>query len=99
VQVLSDSGRIPPTRIGIGLHAGEAVCGNIGSAARMQYSITGEVVIIAFRIEQLNKTYASQLLASAEVLRKAGEVPAGAASLGPVQVKGLDEPIELYRLA
>ena len=99
VQVLSDSGRIPPTRIGIGLHAGEAVCGNIGSAARMQYSITGEVVIIAFRIEQLNKTYASQLLASAEVLRKAGEVPAGAASLGPVKVKGLDEPIELYRLA
>ena len=98
VRQLSALGAIPPTRIGIGLHAGEAVCGNIGSEARRQYSITGEVVIIAFRIEQLNKQYGSQLLASAEVVRRAGGMET-AESLGPVKVKGLDQPIELYRLA
>jgi adenylate cyclase len=98
VRQLAALGAIPPTRIGIGLHAGEAVCGNIGSEARRQYSITGEVVIIAFRIEQLNKAYGSQLLASAEVVRRAGGMET-AESLGPVTVKGLDQPIELYRLA
>ena len=72
VKALSDSGRIPATRIGIGLHAGEAVSGNIGSEARQQYSISGNVVILASRIEQLNKYYDSQLLVSAEVLRQAG---------------------------
>lgn len=99
VKTLSSSGRIPPTTIGIGLHAGEAVSGNIGSPARQQYSISGNVVILAARIEQLNKEYGSQLLASAEVLREAGENDHGTKTLGPVQVKGRDEPIEIYRLA
>jgi adenylate cyclase len=99
VKALSDSGRIPATSIGIGLHAGEAVSGNIGSQARQQYSISGNVVVLASRIEQLNKDYGSQLLVSAEVLREAGEGDQGAKSLGVVQVKGRDEPIEIYRLA
>ena len=99
VKALSDSGRIPATSIGIGLHAGEAVSGNIGSQARQQYSISGNVVILASRIEQLNKAYGSQLLVSAEVLRESGEGDHGAKSLGVVQVKGRDEPIEIYRLA
>jgi adenylate cyclase len=99
VKALGESGRIPATTIGIGLHAGEAVTGNIGSPARQQYSISGNVVILASRIEQLNKVYGSQLLVSAEVLHEAGEGDHGAESLGPVQVKGRDEPIALYRLA
>jgi len=99
VKALSDSGRIPATSIGIGLHAGEAVSGNIGSQARQQYSISGNVVILAARIEQLNKDYGSQLLVSAEVLRETGEGDHGAEALGAVQVKGRDAPIEIYRLA
>ena len=99
VKTLSDSARIPATRIGIGLHAGEAVSGNIGSQARQQYSISGNVVILASRIEQLNKDYGSQLLVSAEVLREVGDGAHGAESLGMVQVKGREEPIEIFRLA
>jgi len=99
LKTLSDSGRIPATSIGIGLHAGEAVSGNIGSQARQQYSISGNVVTLASRIEQLNKDCGSQLLVSAEVLREAGEDANGAESLGWVQVKGRDQPIEIYRLA
>lgn len=87
------------TRIGIGLHAGDAVSGNVGSALRKQYSITGSVVILASRIEQLNKEYGSQLLVSGEVLQRCGDQGAGAVSLGPVHIKGRQETIEIYRLA
>jgi adenylate cyclase len=96
---LSEGGRIPPVTVGIGLHAGEVVSGNIGSELRKQYSITGNVVILASRIEQLNKEYGSQILASGEVLAAAGGDAAAATSLGAVNVKGREQPIELFRLA
>ena len=96
---LSEAGQIPPITIGVGLHAGEAVCGNVGSAQRKQYSITGNVVILASRIEQLNKDRGSQILVSGEVLAAAGEAPGGGQALGPVHVKGREAPIEIYRLA
>jgi len=99
IRRLAELGRIPPIGIGIGLHAGEAVSGNIGSALRKQYSITGNVVILASRIEQLNKDYGSQILASREVLAAAGGPATGDEALGPVHVKGRDGPIELFRLA
>jgi adenylate cyclase len=96
---LSEGGRIPPVTIGVGLHAGEVVSGNIGSELRKQYSITGNVVILASRIEQLNKEYGSQILASGEVLAAAGGPAPSDEALGPVHVKGREEPIELFRLA
>jgi adenylate cyclase len=99
VDELSASGRIPTTRIGVGMHAGEAVTGNVGSALRKQYSITGNVVILASRIEQLNKKYDSQILASGEVLKAGGDQAYGAVALGPIHLRGRNEPIELYRLA
>jgi class 3 adenylate cyclase len=52
--------------VGIGIHAGEVVAGNVGSSLRKQYSITGNVVILASRLEQLNKQFQSQLLISEE---------------------------------
>jgi adenylate cyclase len=99
VERLAREGRIPPIRIGIGLHAGEAISGNIGSAQRQQYSITGNVVILASRIEQLNKRFGSQLLISREVLRHCGDEAKGAQWLGPVHVKGRADAIEVYRIA
>ncbi len=97
-SALGASGAITPTRLGIGLHAGEAVTGNVGSSIRMQYSITGSVVILASRIEQLNKEYDSQLLVSEEVLQGAERDGLSPVSLGPVRVKGRESPIHVYRL-
>jgi adenylate cyclase len=91
--------RIERVQIGVGLHAGEAVTGNIGSAERKQYSITGNVVILASRIEQLNKEIGSSVLASREVVERGGAAAGDAALLGAFHVKGREAAIEIYRVA
>ncbi len=64
------AGKIPKTKVGIGLHYNEAVIGNVGSALRKQFSITGKVVILASRIEQLNKKYGTSFLISKAVFQQ-----------------------------
>ena len=93
-----EQGIIPDTRLGIGIHFGEAVTGNIGSSARKQYSITGNVVIIASRIEQLNRKFKSQLLISNEVyIRLDANIKDKYSTLGPVDVKGREKPVLIYQ--
>ena len=92
-----ESGNIPETRIGIGLHYGEAVIGNIGSSVRKQYSITGNVVIMASRVEQLNKLYNSQLVISEQVLQELdNDVKTAFLPQKPEKVKGINRPVSLY---
>ena len=96
----SQNGHIDPSRIGIGLHYGVAVTGNIGSTMRKQYSITGSVVILASRIEQLTKQYKSDLLMSEEVFFQLDDKTRKQLSpIGPVMVKGRELPISIYGLA
>lgn len=93
------NGNIPQTRIGIGLHYGEAVTGNIGSAMRKQYSITGSVVNIASRIESLTKGFKTELLVSEEVISALDKNNRNQFnSIGQVEVKGSKKMISLYKL-
>jgi len=99
VKALVDEGRIPPTRIGLGLHAGRAIVGNIGSARRKEYTVIGDVVNLASRVESLNKELGSQMLVTEEVWRGAGRTDEPPLSRDPLRVRGRETPVRIFQLA
>lgn len=87
----------PPIAIGMGLHAGRAISGTIGSDERMEFTVIGNTVNTASRIEASTKAFGTDLLITDDVLSKVGEKYiidyAGAA-----EVKGRSEALKMYKV-
>ena len=86
----------PPIRFGVGLHQGAVIYGNVGAAARLDFTVIGAAVNLTARLEKLTKSLDHRLLMSAEF---AARVSTPVRSLGRHALAGVAEPQEVFTRA
>jgi adenylate cyclase len=90
---------IPSTKVGIGVHTGKVVTGNIGNEIRKQYSVSGTTVVIAARLEQLNKQLNTKFLVSQKVYDEVKDQDCSFTMFKGIHLKGIEKPICVYEVS
>lgn len=94
----------PPLAQGVGVHFGAVVAGNVGTSERAAYTVVGDVVNLASRLESATKEQGTDVLFSKALVDAAGRVRGegdlpSVRSLGMLTVRGREQPVEIFTLA
>ncbi len=84
-------------RIGIGLNTGDCVVGNMGSKSRFDYSVLGDTVNVAARLEELSKNYQANIVFGEDTFQALTDQSV-AIELDAVQVRGREQALKIYTL-
>jgi adenylate cyclase len=95
--ILRDNLSPAPLLTRIGINTGSMVAGNMGTENKMNYTIMGNAVNLAARLEGVNKQYGTWILASEDTIRETGNLLL-ARKLDRVRVVGINKPVRLYEL-
>ncbi|OQY33702.1 MAG: adenylate/guanylate cyclase domain-containing protein [Spirochaetaceae bacterium 4572_59] len=102
MEILNDLNKNwPPEKqihIGIGLNSGITTVGNMGSEGRMNYTVMGDNVNLASRLEGINKQYYTSIVISESTYKKVKDHGAIVRELDDIRVKGKKKPVRIYEL-
>lgn len=85
-------------RIGIGINTGVVIAGTIGGGGKLEFTLIGDAVNVAARVEQLTKATGDRILLTGDCVKALAAPPSGLTERGSFALKGKSAPVQVFAL-